>query len=1469
MGNRANEIMRPLATTFQWIWKDKSHRFSKWLTNEMPIFLVEGKPGSGKSTLVKHILERRQQSAAQNHELVIGFFFNERGSAIERTMDALFRTFLYQILHQYRQGFRCIMMDYRKKKNSYEETGAERIVWDTTTLRRMFSDLVRSISQDADKTIFQRLLFIVDALDECDTSFSHFKEVLNDLLRDPMVSSRVIKMCCSSRPNNRITFLTNYFSLTLQSRNSEDIKTYVEKTANRALEQNQGFFVLTDEIIDKADGIILWAELVLKELLEGKEDGNNVAELQEALRNIPTGLKELFKRMLGRIDLKYILESKILLRAVLFAQRPLTLEELRRTMAFGFESFPSLSDYNASPRIAHDDVDYKHRLQSRGGGLLEVIAKRSTSESNLTVRFIHQAVKDFIQTESDFLNPTSPDSALSVGHHFLLQSCMRYLALSDFGDVLNDISNLTNANDGYAQLDAFALCKAYPFLEYATLYWVHHWRLASESRNQSSFFMHETRDFMNSGLKNWINMHRVFADEVPEHTQDTTLLSIAAENGIQDFLRSALQDRVSVNQPSGRYGYLLQAAAAHGHEHVVELLLEREAQINAQGGYYGNALIAAASSGHDTVVRCLLNHGAAFSQNATNGQTALKAAIDAGHRMAIKELLRRGAYAAESDTDKSLILNTGAIKGDWPLVELLLLNGAEVNQKLPRTKGKESEEPEGNWTLLHIAIDQRCRSAITKMLLEKGADTSAKDDLGQTALRYALYRGYTEATKLLMTTVQHVEEPTSDDEWSTLHCLAVRGDVAVVQLALSLGPDLDKKTKKGWTALHIAAEAKNLEMLIKLLNQGCVVNDPNDEGWTALHLAVDVGFTEGVMELLNKGADVDGVTPNQWTALHLATYHEFDKIAKRLLAAKPDLSKVTVNGYTALHLAAQNLEQTRYAPPTASGYSSSDFYHGPLYNRNVYYLSRSTRYNNANDTYDSYYTPSRYVSKPIRSRQPEDKPPNMVQILIEAGANINEQTPENWTVLHFAAKIGDIERVELAIANKADINARTKDLWTPLHLAIHHQNSQIVRKLLAADADISVKTDRGVTALHFAVNAEDESVLDLLLSHVSRDASLSFVNQLANSGYTALHLAAELAWVGMVYSLLRKRADAKLQDNDSKTALQLVPENNNEVTFLLLPETANLIGNLIVEPGQKTVLHIAASKGHLRVIELLIKDKVDVNAVDEEKMTPLHEAVKYHQLRAVRLLLKNSANVKAEDAKGRQPLHLAAASNQDQVGTALLNAGASVEATDLGGTTPLHEASKHGHKNLARLLLERSSNVNAVDSYGYTALHWAAEHGHEKVVQTLLKHNAKLEAKDNARQTALHVAVKWRRGEIVQLLLVEAADVSLRTEDGSTALHLAAIQGDEAVMELLLDAGAELNAETNEGKTALQLARENGHEGIVRIFLARDGEVTPRAERCVDEIMEEIFAVVGVAEESSAVGDVMDESLDYGSEQLD
>ncbi|CAK9115057.1 unnamed protein product [Durusdinium trenchii] len=189
-------------------------------------------------------------------------------------------------------------------------------------------------------------------------------------------------------------------------------------------------------------------------------------------------------------------------------------------------------------------------------------------------------------------------------------------------------------------------------------------------------------------------------------------------------------------------------------------------------------------------------------------------------------------------------------------------------------------------------------------------------------------------------------------------------------------------------------------------------------------------------------------------------------------------------------------------------------------------------------------------------------------------------------------------------------------------------------------------------------------------------------------------------------------------------ALHLACENNQviEVTSLLQkPQNPNGTGADIDRPP----MFLAAERGHLEVVRLLLEAGADLNAATQCGHTVLMFAAQNGHPDVVRVLLEAGADPKAATQDWATALMFAAQNGHPDVVRLLLEAGADPNAATRCGHTVLMFAAQNGHLEVARVLLEVGADPNAAMQDGATALMDATVHGHLEVVRVLLKAGAR------------------------------------------------------------------------------------------------------------------------------------------------
>lgn len=281
--------------------------FQDWLTTDSnEPYWLNGKPGSGKSTLMKYIsLEIRKfyhgLSSTEDDLVVCSFFFWTLGGPLQKNYVGFMRSILYQIAQQREDLISVIMgpSDYSKPSDF-----TPMHEW---TEQRLNDALGRFL---ASKPASLTVVMIIDGLDE----FVGDEDSLMDLIRSLSRTSNTW-ICTSSRPEQifRQGFATCP-QLKLHELNYIDIEKATTKRLNPVLRDCfPDLIEKTDAVINalntKSQGVFLWAELMTKDLMKGAREADTIEELWERLELTPDTIEGLYEHMLSRLNKAYRRES--------------------------------------------------------------------------------------------------------------------------------------------------------------------------------------------------------------------------------------------------------------------------------------------------------------------------------------------------------------------------------------------------------------------------------------------------------------------------------------------------------------------------------------------------------------------------------------------------------------------------------------------------------------------------------------------------------------------------------------------------------------------------------------------------------------------------------------------------------------------------------------------------------------------------------------------------------------------------------------------------------------------------------------------------------------------------------------------------------------------------------------------------------------------------------------------------------
>ncbi|KAM5476807.1 hypothetical protein MauCBS54593_000077 [Microsporum audouinii] len=446
----------------------------------------------------------------------------------------------------------------------------------------------------------------------------------------------------------------------------------------------------------------------------------------------------------------------------------------------------------------------------------------------------------------------------------------------------------------------------------------------------------------------------------------------------------------------------------------------------------------------------------------------------------------------------------------------------------------------------------------------------------------------------------------------------------------------------------------------------------------------------------------------------------------------------------------------------------------------------------------------------------------IIESLLENGANVNAMDGFKQTALHFVARNGFHTSAKALLKQRAMPSPAASDGSTPLSWAASNGHEDIVKLLLEYNINPNCRDNAGRTPLSWAAGNGHKPVARLLLDdHRNVDQNCQ-----DKDGGTPLSWAATNGHISIIELLLDHNVDLNCQNKDGSTPLSWAAINGHKAIVELLLKH-NIDPNCQDNNGRTSLLW-AAGYGHESVVELLLRQKnIDINFQDKNGGTPLLWAAGNGYKSVVKLLLdQNNIDLNCQDNSGRTPLLWAAGNGHKPVVRLLLDDNRNVDlyCQDKDGGTPLSWAATKGHEPVVELLLrQKNINPNFQDKKnGFTPLAWAARNGHKPVVELLLRQkniNPNIQDKNGV------IPFAWAAGNghkpVVELLLCQKnINPNFQDKKGRTPLAWAAGNGHESVVELLLrQKNINPNCQDKEGGTPISWAATNGHESVVRLLL--------------------------------------------------
>ena len=427
---------------------------------------------------------------------------------------------------------------------------------------------------------------------------------------------------------------------------------------------------------------------------------------------------------------------------------------------------------------------------------------------------------------------------------------------------------------------------------------------------------------------------------------DDLRLIEAVERGDREAVRSLIAQHVDVNVTQADGATALAWAVHRDDLETAELLIRAGANVNAANDYGVTPLALASSNGKAAMVKKLLDAGAnaraalpsgetvlmrasrtgsleavelllvrgadVNTKESFRGQTALMWAVDQKHPEVVQALIQHGADVHARSASGFTPLLFSARVGDIDSARILLEAGADVNAVTPRPEDENADKdrsrgfsgggrpysyraaPYNMSPLLMAAASGH--EALSKVLLDHGADSNAADSNGATALHYAVLQGMVAIASVSnhLSVNSYLFRPNMLELTKALLAHGADPNARLTKDPLLPG-GLPRVSMAGATPFLLATAACDVTLMRVLMEGHADVHIPTNKSTTPLMIAAGLGryedrtqeedrsALEAVRLLVDLGEDVNAIGENGYTALHGAAYVGADDIVRFLV----------------------------------------------------------------------------------------------------------------------------------------------------------------------------------------------------------------------------------------------------------------------------------------------------------------------------------------------------------------------------------------------------------------------------------------------------------------------------------------------------------------------------------------------------------------------------------------------------------
>jgi hypothetical protein len=549
---------------------DAKDRFLRWLRNDNGVFHISGKAGSGKSTLMKLLLNHDKTKELLNDwagdkKLIFAYFFFWKSSQDHNqcSLEGLYRSILFETLLQCpdltREVFKKAYNTFLRKKST---NSMDKLVFRPGDFEKAFEILVSTSPPSSD----YRICLFIDGLDEYvgdDINSLEHQKLADNL--NKWASHENIKILASSRPDRAFeeTF-SGDFRIRLHKLTTQDITVigYAMFEKHKAFKNNaevrSRYKELVELVVWLSRGVILWARMAICTLLNAIGRDTPIDKAVKKLWTAKGDINKLYEGMFKSISPDDLDEAcKLLLLCAENKRHDLNALSIKWLDEMEDSDFPAKCEMRpyTDEEINRGHLMAERQLADLTMGLLEVVERLYSSMQEdpyfgKRIVFFHRTARDFVRS-SEMIRKFSAKLP-----NFTKKDTYSRLLLAELW--FANSKSITGHATVYKNILlhdelSYQGPRAYPLAAYERAF-AHHNEIHLE-------FPNKTREYIFNGQSSKpLETYMPTIEEVPM----SFLHFVARYGGPRDvgYVESAVKSTLEFLKPQGELSLLLSAAAS-------------------------------------------------------------------------------------------------------------------------------------------------------------------------------------------------------------------------------------------------------------------------------------------------------------------------------------------------------------------------------------------------------------------------------------------------------------------------------------------------------------------------------------------------------------------------------------------------------------------------------------------------------------------------------------------------------------------------------------------------------------------------------------------------------------------------------------------------------------------------------------------------------------------------------------------